>query len=67
MPQNLVGVQYSDTWFESNWTDQNRILDEQGRILLYDSRRWETKHYLLPLPNDEIQLNPLLGQNPNWK
>lgn len=66
MPKDLLGVQYRGTWYESNWTDQRRPLDAEGRIVLYDNRVWEKKHYLLPLPGDERQLNPALGQNPDW-
>lgn len=31
-----------------------------------NERTWEEKHYLLPLPVDQLQLNPNLGQNPGW-
>ena len=29
-------------------------------------RRWQDKHYLFPLPKDQLQLNPNLKQNPGW-
>lgn len=66
MPGDLLGLQYTGTWFASNWTNQVRPLNADGSIILYDNRTWEQKHYLLPLPSDERQLNPALGQNPDW-
>jgi len=66
MPQNLLGIQYTGTWFETNW-NQARPLDSDGCIILYDTRSWAEKNYLLPLPSDELQLNPNLGQNPGWE
>ncbi|MDJ1469642.1 RagB/SusD family nutrient uptake outer membrane protein [Xanthocytophaga flava] len=29
-------------------------------------RKWETKHYLYPIPENDRLLNPALGQNPGW-
>ena len=29
-------------------------------------RQWQQRNYLLPLPVDQRQLNPNLGQNPGW-
>ena len=67
MPGDLLGIQYTGTWYESNWTSQLRPLNAEGRIILYTNRKWDDKNYLLPLPNDETQLNPALGQNPGWE
>lgn len=66
MPQDQLGVLYTGTWFESHWTTQSRALNAEGCIILYDGRVWEDKHYLYPLPSDQLQLNPNLGQNPGW-
>lgn len=66
MPQDLLGIEYSGTWYEANWTSQTRPL-ENGYILLYNDREWTEKNYLLPLPSDELQLNPELKQNPGWE
>ena len=67
MPGDLLGIQFKGTWYESNWAKQLRPLNAEGRIILYSNRKWADKNYLLPLPNDETQLNPALGQNPGWK
>lgn len=66
MPQPQLGVQVTGTWFESNWAAQARPLDANGCIILYDDRTWSDKNYLYPLPSDQLQLNPQLGQNPGW-
>ena len=31
-----------------------------------NSRKWEDERYLLPIPTNELQLNPALEQNPGW-
>ena len=66
MPQDQLGVLYKGTWFESHWTKQSRPLNSEGCIVLYTHRVWNDKLYLYPLPSDQLQLNPHLGQNPGW-
>ena len=67
MPQDMLGVQVTDTWFETNWTDHKRSLSSDGCLILYSDRTWNNKLYLYPLPSDQLQLNPQLEQNPGWK
>lgn len=67
MPQDMLGVQATDTWFETNWTDHKRSLSSDGCLILYSDRTWNDKLYLYPLPSDQLQLNPQLEQNPGWK
>jgi len=66
MIQDQLGVKVTGTWFEANWAAQSRPLNNDGCIILYDNRVWESKHYLYPLPSDQRQLNPQLGQNTGW-
>lgn len=66
MPQDQLGVKVKGTWFETNWGAQSRPLNSDGCIILYDGRSWDDKLYLYPLPSDQLQLNPQLGQNPGW-
>ncbi|MCD8044719.1 MAG: RagB/SusD family nutrient uptake outer membrane protein [Tannerellaceae bacterium] len=66
MPQTQLGVKVTGTWFEANWATQTRPLNSEGCIILYDGRTWDSKHYLYPLPSDQRQLNPQLGQNQGW-
>ena len=65
MPQNLRGIPMTG-WFATNWTNQTRPLDADGCIIIYDGRVWAEKNYLYPIPSDELQLNPELGQNKGW-
>jgi len=30
------------------------------------TRKWEDKKYLYPIPNNDLLINPILGQNPGW-
>lgn len=66
MPQDMLGIKYTGTAYESQWAGQTRPLKD-GCILMYTDRKWESKHYLYPLPSDQLQLNPQLEQNPGWK
>lgn len=67
MVQDQLGVQVRGTWFETNWAAQSRPLNADGCIVLYSDRQWDDKLYLYPLPSDQRQLNPQLGQNPGWE
>lgn len=67
MPQTQLGVKWRGAEFETLWTNQSRQLDADGCIILYDNRQWSDKLYLYPLPADQLQLNPRLGQNPGWE
>lgn len=67
MSQTLLGVKWKGTQFESLWANQSRQLDADGCIILYDNRQWDDKLYLYPLPSDQMQLNPNIGQNPGWE
>jgi len=67
MPQDLLGVPYRGTWFETNWTSQARQLNSEGCIIMYSGRTWSDKNYLYPLPSDQLQLNKSLTQNPGWE
>ncbi len=45
----------------------NLRIDSQGYIIVNDQRRFEApKNYLLPVPMEQINRNPALGQNPGW-
>ena len=68
MPQDQLGVKITGTWFESNWpAAKSRSLNSDGCIVMYGGRTWAQKNYLYPLPQDQRQLNPQLGQNPGWE
>lgn len=67
MPMDQLGVKYTGTWFETNWSKMTMTVNSDGFIVLYSGRVWEEKNYLYPLPSDQLQLNPNLGQNPGWQ
>lgn len=66
MPQDMLGIQYTGTTWESTWTNQSNQLNADGCIIVYGNRQWGEKNYLYPLPSDQTQLNPNIGQNPQW-
>ncbi len=66
MPGDLLGIKWKGTWFETNWPGQEKPINSDGNIIMFSGRQWEQKHYLLPLPSDQRQLNKELGQNPGW-
>ncbi len=66
----LNGVEYVGTEFETHeWTKGQTNFDLEGNISVekVDVRKFDAKkHYLLPLPRRELQLNKNLVQNPGW-
>ncbi len=69
MPGNLMGVHLKGTIYASNWpAASSSKVDSNGDIVFRTGRRWDdTKHYLYPLPLDELELNPNLRQNAGWE
>ena len=70
MPEAMKGVLWKDTQYssDSRWSAIEWQMDNEGYIIVESSekRRFEEKHYLLPLPTRQIMLNPNLEQNPGW-
>lgn len=68
MPMNLTGVKWRGTEYETKWSDaSSKTMDAEGCIIYEQGRFWEEKHYLYPLPIDQLKLNPNLKQNPGWE
>lgn len=68
MPMNLTGVKWRGTEYETKWSDaSSKTMDAEGCIIYEQGRVWEEKHYLYPLPIDQLKLNPNLKQNPGWE
>lgn len=67
MSMDMLGVKIKGTQYEASWQTTN--VDDEGCLILYGDRdAWKNnpKLYLYPLPSDQRQLNPALGQNPGW-
>lgn len=67
MPMPFLGVKWTGTEYATRGGTLTYPLDPEGCIIYEDNRVWEQKHYLYPLPLDQLQLNPNLGQNPGWR
>lgn len=68
MPMNLTGVKWRGTEYETKWSDaSSKTMDAEDCIICEQGRVWEEKHYLYPLPIDQLKLNPNLKQNPGWE
>ncbi len=68
MPGDLMGVHKTGTIYESVWpTTSSSTTDSNGDIVFRTGRQWvDSKHYLYPLPIDEMELNPSLRQTAGW-
>lgn len=67
MTMDLLGVKYVGTDFQKEWPDMSNPTNSDGCIVLESGRVWQDKHYLYPLPTDQLKLNPNLKQNPGWE
>ena len=65
---DLLGVKWntSGDWaaWAGKWSPSYSL--EDGCLLIETNRVWSNKNYLYPLPSDQRQLNPNIGQNPGW-
>lgn len=67
MPQDIIGIKWKGTAFETSWSQAATVKQNaDGCLILEDGRSWAEKNYLYPLPSDQTQLNPNLGQNSGW-
>jgi len=71
--EDIKGFRYTGTEWESVFPllsdfNTSATLDQEGNIIIQpsSSRFFTNKHYLFPLPLQQIQLNPNLIQNPGW-
>jgi len=65
MPMDICGITLSGE-YAREWTLNTLPLNSKGQVIYESGRQFKQKHYLYPLPSDQIQLNPNLGQNPEW-
>jgi hypothetical protein len=64
MPQDMLGIKWQGTEYQT--VNFSFPKNSEGCIIIESGRVWEDKNYLYPLPIDQLQLNPNLGQNPGW-
>jgi len=66
--QPVLGVRYTGTQYATKYPNLNKPLTPNGDIIAdpVSQRHFSEKNYLIPLPTDQLQLNPNLVQNPNW-
>lgn len=68
MPKDILGIKWKGTEFEATWTNASSMAkDADGCLIMESGRSWSSKNDLYPLPADQIQLNPSLGQNAGWQ
>lgn len=66
MPMDQLGIRWQGEWVSAMANHGGYNLDAQNHLILQSGRVFEQKHYLYPLPVDQQQLNPNLGQNEGW-
>ena len=69
LDQPVLGVRYTGTQYATKYPTLNKPLTADGDIIAdpASQRKFAEKNYLLPIPLDQIQLNPNLAQNPGWQ
>ncbi|KIC94976.1 RagB/SusD family nutrient uptake outer membrane protein [Flavihumibacter solisilvae] len=69
-PAPIAGVTFINVSDIINGTANPQRLsgDTQGEINWLNNipRKWENKNYLYPIPENDLLMNPALGQNPGW-
>ncbi len=65
LPMDIQGIAWTGTAYETYWSGiKNNIVG--GIYRIETSRKWQERNYLLPIPSQQIQLNPNLVQNTGW-
>lgn len=65
MPMDITGIVWTGEWQEK-WAVPGVPVNADGRLVVESERQFLPKHYLFPLPTNQLQLNPNLKQNPGW-
>ncbi|MGZ3853207.1 MAG: RagB/SusD family nutrient uptake outer membrane protein [Flavisolibacter sp.] len=65
MPKDLQGITWTGTQWQTKWPGiASQVVN--GVLRLQTGRTWSDRNYLLPIPSQQIALNPNLTQNPGW-
>jgi len=68
LTQPLLGIKWTGTEYVTKWPAASSLpKDANGNIIVDASRSFSDKNYLLPIPSQQILLNPNLEQNPGWQ
>lgn len=65
MPMDMLGIMWIGEWKSKN-PNPGYSANADGRLIIETGRVWAEKNYLHPIPVEQLQLNPNLGQNPGW-
>ena len=65
MNQDFLGIRWQGEW-RTKWIQPGYTQNADGNLVVETGRAWTERNYLYPLPSDQLQLNPNLGQNPGW-
>jgi hypothetical protein len=64
----VLGVRWAGTEYATRYTTNPPALTADGDVIADPvvERKFTEKNYLIPLPTNQLQLNPNLVQNPGW-
>jgi hypothetical protein len=64
----VLGVRWAGTEYATKYTTNPPALTAEGDVIAdpLNERKFTEKNYLIPLPTNQLQLNPNLTQNPGW-
>lgn len=66
MPMLLQGITWTGTQWQTRWPGvSSQVVN--GILTIKSGRTWSEKNYLLPIPTQQVTLNPNLAQNPGWQ
>lgn len=65
--QPILGVKYTGTQYATAWPARaTSPKDANGNLIIDNTRQFAERNYLVPIPTQQIQLNPQLQQNTGW-
>jgi starch-binding outer membrane protein, SusD/RagB family len=64
----VLGIRYKGTEYETKYPTLKKTFNSDGDVVAdpVTNRKFSEKNYLIPLPVQELQMNPNLAQNPGW-
>ncbi|WP_324680707.1 RagB/SusD family nutrient uptake outer membrane protein [Hymenobacter sp. GOD-10R] len=67
LSQPLIGVKWTGTEYQTKWpVKASTPKTANGELIVDATRSFSEKNYLLPIPSQQIQLNPNLQQTTGW-